>query len=247
MKNSRIVLIFCFSIMMSFPVFSDDFNIGVEGIDYYPIYAKRDGLYSGYARAVLDAFAEKEGHKFTYKTLPIKRLFKGFIKGDVDFKFPDNPYWQKNLKQGKNVVYSDSVLEYIDGVIVKPKFISKGKDRLKTLGTLRGFTPWEYLDDISAKTMKLKEGSSLKGLIQMVQANRIDGVYFNVIVAKYFMANTLSQKDSLVFDKSLPHTRGDYHMSTIKYPKIIDSFNRFLTENKSLVESIKAKYEIPSF
>jgi len=244
MKKNLLTFIALFSISIHSSVFAEDFNVGVEAIEYYPIYAKRDGQYSGYARAVLDEFAKKEGHTFIYKILPIKRLFNSFVGGDVDFKFPDSPYWKKGLKEGKSVVYSDSVVEYIDGVLVNPTSLGKGKKQLKTLGVLRGFTAWDYLDDISSKAIKLKEGSSLKSLVQMVSADRIDGVYFNVIVAKYFMENTLFAKDSLIFDKTLPHTRGNYYLSTIKHPKIMVSFNKFLKENGALVESLKAKYNV---
>ena len=247
MKNYLLILTAFFTISIHSSVFAEDFNIGVEAIEYYPLYAKRDGQYNGYARALLDEFAKKEGHTFTYKILPIKRLFNSFVEGDVDFKFPDSPYWKKGLKAGKNVVYSDSAVEYIDGVLVSPKALGKGKEQLKTLGVLRGFTAWDYLDDISSKAIKLKEGNSLKSLVQMVSANRIDGVYFNVIVAKYFMENTLFAKDSLIFDKSLPHTRGNYYLSTIKHPKVLASFNKFLKENGALVESLKAKYNVNLF
>ena len=51
------------SVCLSAPVFSGEYDIGVEDIEYYPIYAKRDGIYAGYARELMDEFAKKEGHK----------------------------------------------------------------------------------------------------------------------------------------------------------------------------------------
>jgi len=244
MKKIISMLFLSASLLVASGSFADEFVVGVENIEYYPIYAKRDGAYSGYARALLDAFAERNGHTFTYKVLPIKRLFKDFIEGDIDFKFPDSPYWKKDLKQGKDVAYSDSVLEYIDGVLVVPSLLGRGKDNLKTLGVLRGFTPWDYLDDIAAKKVNLKEVNSLESLVKMADAGRINGVYFNVIVAKYFLEHTIFDKTALVFDNELPHTRGNYYMSSIKHPKLIASFNQFMAENKSIVESLKAKYDV---
>ena len=41
------------------PAHAEEYTVGVENIDYYPLYAKRDGTYSGYARAVLDEFARR--------------------------------------------------------------------------------------------------------------------------------------------------------------------------------------------
>ncbi|WP_445945097.1 hypothetical protein [Shewanella sp.] len=101
-------------------VFAREFVIGVEDIEYYPIYAKRDGDYAGFARELFDAFGAANGHSFQYKPLPIKRLFSDFLGNKLDFKFPDSPYWQTDMKADKNVIYSASVLEYIDGVLVPP-------------------------------------------------------------------------------------------------------------------------------
>jgi len=244
MKKLLSTLFISTLILLSHASIADEFVVGVENIEYYPIYAKRDGAYAGYARAILDAFAEKSGHSFTYKMLPIKRLFVDFVNGELDLKFPDSPYWKKDLKEGKNITYSESALEYIDGVMVAQSALGKGKDELKTLGVLRGFTPWDYLGDIKAKRVKVKEVNSLKSLISMANAGRINGVYSNVIVAKYFLEHTVLDKKAVVFDADLPHTRGNYYLSTIKHPKLIASFNKFLAENKSLVESIKTKYEV---
>ena len=226
---------------------ADEFVVGVENIEYYPLYAKRDGKYAGYARAVFDEFAVRAGHTFVYKPLPIKRLFKSFIDGDIDFKFPDSPYWKQDLKKGKSVAYSDSVIEYVDGVLVRPEKVGKGKESLQKLGVLRGFTPWDYLGDIKNKTIALKEVNSLESLIKMTKAGRLDGVYFNVIVANYFQEKTMFDKGGVLFDSSLPHTRSHYYLSSIKHPELIKQFSEFLNNNKGLIASLKAKYEVNLF
>lgn len=228
-------------------VVAKEYLIGVENIEYYPLYAKREGRYEGYARALFDAFAKQSGHTFKYKSLPIKRLFKGFVEGDLDFKFPDSPYWKQDLKKNKKVVYSQSVIEYIDGVLVRPENMGKGKEILKSIGVLRGFTPWDYLDDIKSKHLSLKEVNSLKSLIEMTKAGRLGGVYFNVIVANYFQEKTLFEKGGILFDKDLPHTRSHYYLSSIKHPEIIEEFNQFLIANKELITTLKAKYEVNLF
>jgi polar amino acid transport system substrate-binding protein len=221
-----------------------EYIVGVEDIDYYPIYAERGGDYSGYAREVLDAFAAEAGIVFTYKALPIKRLFDSFLSQKIDFKFPDSSYWKQDLKKGKKVVYSEPVLEYIDGVMVLPENLKKGKDSLNRLGVVRGFTPWDYLSDVEAGTVKVKENTSLDGLMKLVKNKRIDGVYFNVIVARYFLANTAFEKNLVLFDDSLPHTRSSYYLSTIKHPELIDKFNQFLKSKAGLIEQLKAKYNV---
>lgn len=226
---------------------AEEYIIGVENIEYYPLYAKREGRYEGYARELLDSFAEQAGHSFVYKPLPIKRLFKSFVDSDVDFKFPDNPNWQASAKKDKKIVYSDSVIEYIDGVLVRPENLGKAKDSLKSLGVLRGFTPWDYLTEIKGKSIALKEVNSLKSLIEMTKAGRLDGVYFNVIVANYFQEKTLFEKGGIIFDSALPYTRSHYYLSSIKHPEIVDQFNVFLASNQKLVAKLKAKYEVNLF
>ena len=224
--------------------YAKHYVVGVEELEYYPIYAQREGEYAGFARELLDGFATSNGHTFEYRHMPIKRLFNDFIAGKFDFKFPDSSQWQTAMKKGKAITYSDPVLEYIDGVMVATSELGKGKSHLKTLGVPRGFTPWEYLEDAKNKQISITEGNSLKNLVKMAQTKRIDGVYFNIIVAKYFLEHTEFASNIIVFDKTLPHTRSTYHLSSIKHPNIIQEFNHYLKANVAKVEALKAKYNV---
>lgn len=244
LKMSLFPFLFFFSSLHSVYAVAEHYVIGVEDLEYYPIYAKHDGEYTGFARELLDQYAESNGHTFEYKMLPVKRLYSDFIKGKLDFKFPDSNYWQADAKKGTNIVYSDPVLEYIDGVLVAPENIGKGKDHLKTLGAPRGFSPWDYMDDISNKTIALKEGNSLSNLLKMAKSKRIDGVYSNVVVIRYFLENSDFNNDLVIFDKDLPHTRANYHLSSIQHPQIIAEFNAFLSSHKAELDALKAKHKV---
>jgi polar amino acid transport system substrate-binding protein len=49
------------------------------------------GNYAGYARDVLDTFAAQYGHTFSYKPMPVARLWDEYlVQKSVDIKFPDN-------------------------------------------------------------------------------------------------------------------------------------------------------------
>ena len=231
-------------LILSTGVASQEYTVGVEDIDYYPIYGERDGSYSGFARELLDNFAQSEGIVLNYKVLPIKRLFNDFLNQKVDFKFPDSPYWKKDQKQGKNVLYSAPVLEYVDGVMVLPENLNSGKANLAKLGVVRGFTAWDYLGDIESGAVKIVENTSLDGLMNLVKNKRIDGVYFNVVVATAFLDNTSFASDLVVFDESLPHTRSEYFMSTIKHPEVIDKLNAYLKNNAAAIAKLKEKYNV---
>jgi polar amino acid transport system substrate-binding protein len=239
-----IAVYFIFNVNNSF---SQNYSIGVEQLNYIPHYTYNGDQYLGFARELIDNFAKYAKITITYKILPIKKLFSDFVNGDIDFKYPDSPYWQQNLKKNKKIIYSNSVVKYIDGVLVLPENKNININKLKNLGIVRGFTAWDYLDQIKNNTIKISEHKSLSGLIKMTLKKRIDGLYANVAVAKYQLEQILKQPTGLVFNSSLPHTKSSYFLSTIKHPKMINILNKFLLEKKEKINEIKEKYKILNF
>ncbi len=224
------------------------YTVGVEGHHYYPYYkVGEDGEYGGFARAVLDAFAEDYGCKFNYKPLPVKRLFSSFVKGELDFKFPDNAYWSADLKEGLDVHYSEGVVSYIDGVMDLPENKGKGLGELKVLGTVLGFTAWGYGDLIEEKKVRLTQNNKLSQLLKQTMVDRVDGAYASIAVANYVLKNELNKDDALVFDPDLPHSKGHYRLSSLKEGGMIKAFNLFLIENKEKVDAIKKQFDLMGF
>jgi ABC-type amino acid transport substrate-binding protein len=221
---------------------AQEYTVGVEDLDYFPAYAMRNKEYVGAAREILDRFAQKQGITFSYRALPVLRLTGYFVEGKVDFKFPDNANWAGDAKAGKAIVYSGAVFGYTDGVMVLPGRKGNGLDGFKTLGTVRGFTAWDFLGLVKSKQVEIREANSLDSLILQAINNRVDGGYFNVSVAEYFLANNLKQPGALVFDDSLPHTNSFYTLSSIKNPEIIEKFNQFLAEETTWLAELKKKY-----
>ncbi len=219
-------------------------NIGVENINYYPHYSTDKGEYFGFARDILDAFAQDKGYTIKYHPLPIKRLFMAFTTGKLDLKYPDNPYWGGDSKKGVKVIYSDPVVSYTDGVMVKPENKDKGLKNFKTLGTVLGFTAYEYLNDIKSGKIMLSENPSFTGVLKQAIYKKIDGAYINTDVGKYALDELLKEPGVLVFDPSLPHTTDYYCLSTIKRPKLLKEFNQWLASNKEKVSKIKAKFKL---
>ncbi len=220
------------------------FIVGVENLSYLPYYSAETGDYTGFSRDVLDAFAKKHGYTFKYQSLPLERLFNYFVGGKLDFKYPDAPMWQKDLKKGKNITYSEKVVDYIDGVVVLPKKKGAGLGKLKVLGAVKGFTVWDYLGHVKAKSVALDEVSNMGSLLKKTLAGRVDGAYLNVEVAKYNLEKSLKKPNGLVFDGGLPHTKGSYYLSSMKHHEIIKQFNAFLKEDKAKVDALKKKYKI---
>lgn len=222
---------------------ADNFVVGVENLHYYPHFSDKGGEYQGFARAVLDAFSRQYQYNFSYESRPVARLHDEFLnRGKFDFKYPDNHHWQADAKQGKSVIYSEPVVTFIDGVMVRPADKGKGEAHLKALGTIRGFTPWIYMQQIEAGTVRVHESSDFERLLKMAINNRVDGVYLNIDVARYQLKSALQDADALVFDDGLPFSRDHYHLSTLKHGEIIQQFNRFLSENHGLLSQLKKEY-----
>ncbi|MDR3515459.1 MAG: transporter substrate-binding domain-containing protein [Azospirillaceae bacterium] len=222
----------------------ETYIVGVENIEYYPQYNFKDGEYSGFARVLLDDFAHENHYVFTYSAYPVARLFNEFMDGTVDLKYPDNALWSSELTKGHNVVYSDPVVNYTDGVSILPDHKGRPVSELKQLGIVRGFTAWEYADQIKNGTIKLQENNSFVGLLEVTQLGRVDGAYGNVAVVNYTLKNNLKKPDALIYNPSLPHTTDAYHLSSIKHPKVIAEFNAWLKQNADKVAKLKADYAV---
>lgn len=237
-------ILLCLSVAAAGTSQAETYTVGVEDIDYYPLYAYRGGAYEGFAKEVLTKFAESKGYTFSYKPFPVVRLTNYFVEGKVDFKFPDNENWAGDAKKNVNITYSDPVVSYTDGVMVLPENKGKGTSALKKLGTVRGFTPWDYLSLIKSGAVVAKEASSLESLVKQALHGRVDGAYFNTVVASYYLENKQNKPGALVFDDSLPHTSSTYKFSSIQHPKIIEEFNQFLVDQAPWVREIESKYGI---
>jgi polar amino acid transport system substrate-binding protein len=213
--------------------------VGVEELEYYPMYAWRDGEYVGAAREILDAFARDRNYRLTYRPLPIKRLFAELINGGIDLKFPDNPFWAADLKQGSTVSYSKPVIAYIDGVMVRPANKGMGADSVRTLGTVAGFTPFAWLDRIKAGKTVLKENPRMELLLKQAAVSHIDGAYVSVAVANHVLSTTLAMPGSLVFDPALPHSRDSYLLSSTRHPEVVSEFDAWMAANQTRIKTIK--------
>ncbi|SFI12682.1 ABC-type amino acid transport substrate-binding protein [Pseudomonas guineae] len=236
-------LLACLLLQLLPPAQAETFTVGVELQSYMPYSDVQDGQYLGYGRDLLDAFAAHQGHVFIYQPLPVRRLLSDFLSGRVDFKYPDNPRWNANLKQNHTLYFSQVAAPSVDGVLVKPQFLGQGKTRLRRLATQRGFTPWPYLDDIKAGRIILIQANQIDSLLAMALSDRVDGVYLNPQVVRHQLYNS-KQNESLVFDPQLPFQNDHYFLSSIKYPEVIEQFNAFLSSQAEWVQQLKERHSI---
>ncbi len=221
------------------------FIVGVQSIEEYLPYSEyKNEKYSGFNREILDLFANTKGYTLKYDARPIKRLYIEYLQGKFDLKYPDNPYWSADLKKKKDIKYSEPVVEYIDGVMVLPENKGKGIKNLKKLGVVAGFTPYAFLELIKTGEIEQNEIYNYERLLMLAILKRVDGVYSNIAVSRYYLKNIIKDKNALVFDPDIPHTRAQRHLSSIKHPEIIYEFNKFLKENYDIINKMKLKYKV---
>jgi ABC-type amino acid transport substrate-binding protein len=228
---------------------SADYVVGVEDLDYFPAYSFGGERLAasadhGCAGAILDLFAKTTGVKFEYRPLPVKRLYRDLMQGSIDFKFPDNANWQQELRKNKKIAYSEPLFEYVDGVMVLPSNKGRSKENLKILGTVLGFTPFDFLAEIQQKKVAVSETTDFGALFTHTIRGRMDGAYANVAVARRYLNEKMKQPDALVFDSSLPHTRDGYRLSTLKHANMIEKFSAFLKEKKVEIDTLKKNYMV---
>lgn len=241
------VILFAFMLMtISGSVVSgQNYTVGTENLKYLPFSTTANGKATGYFKDLLDAFGKTKGYTFTLAPMPVKRLMNSLITDKIDFKIPDNPIWASSLKTGKNITYSDPVTVYVDGILVPPGKKGGGYENLKTMVTVRGFTPFIFLGDISKGTINLQETSDLGAVIKMVAAGRVQGGFANVTVAERYMADVLKKPNILLHDDDIPSAKSDISLSTAQHPTVIEEFNAFLSENAQLVSDLKKAHNVP--
>ncbi|WP_409522724.1 hypothetical protein [Nitrincola sp. MINF-07-Sa-05] len=227
-------------LLLTAPVLAQTYVVGVEDLDYLPYYSSDQGEFvQSPSRQVLDRFAAQHQYEFVYTPVPVARLTQMFVDGNVDFKFPDHPDWAQTAKTNLEIHYSSPIFHYTDGVMVLPEHLERSVDQFKTLGTVRGFSPPVFAQMEEQGLIQIEETSSLDSVVLQALYNRVDGTYFNIAVATWFLEERIQQPRSLIFDPSLPHTSSHYALSSIHHPDIIEQFNHFLIKEAVWIESLQ--------
>lgn len=216
--------------------------VGVELINYEPLWSIKNGQYSGFSRELLDLFATKNNYRFSFRPLPINRLWVEFESGKVDLKFPDNQAWGGTQKNSIPVYYSKEVIGYVDGILVKKERLGMNSSQIKRIGIMRGFTP---SNDILYSDTETLEASNIEQLFKLIEVDRIDGIYSNIVVGQHLLNDKLYPSNFVVHDPTLPHNNGSYLLSSVKHPALITEFSMFLENHKSDIDRLKLKYNIP--
>jgi ABC-type amino acid transport substrate-binding protein len=224
---------------------ADTIRIGVEDIGFHPHYwLSKQGEYSGFAREFFDQFAKDNDLDIEYIPYPPDQLLTALLNEEIDLKYPDNPLWGSTAKEGKPFTYSEPIVLVVEGTLVNPRRKQQGLENIETLGTIRGFTPWIYSDQIQSGTIKLLEYDDLKSLIRASIKNEINAIFFNVVVLTYFVDNLSTLPFLVEFDETLPDSKSEFHVSSSHRPDLVSKLTQFMSDNNKFLQELKSRYEI---
>ncbi|NVJ97821.1 MAG: transporter substrate-binding domain-containing protein [Alphaproteobacteria bacterium] len=212
-------------------------TLGVENIMHLPYYGLCDTGYCGYARDLFDAFSRDEAINIQYRPMPIPRLHRVLVAGEVDAKFPAHPDWANSFKEGADIHYSDPVITFTDGYLSLP-----GRTGTPTkVGTMRGFT----LDfsPLPRKPMVI-EANAESDLFRLLARGRVDAAYTNIGVLKAYMAREGIPESSIIFRRDLPYRKSQYFISSAKNPDLVKHFNGWLARSGDILAALQQKYGI---
>jgi polar amino acid transport system substrate-binding protein len=218
-------------------------TLGVEASDYAPYYYLNDEhKYQGAAREIFDLFSKSNDLKINYDPMPVPRLFNEFVNGNVDLKFPDNPLWSASLHSTVKVHYSEPVFNINESLLVLKQDESDiAQQDISTVGTILEFSTPGIAKPVANNEFKTVETRKIEQLIHMLVSKRVQGVYFNESVARN-LAKKMYPNTSLIRHSQYPPFQYAYHLSSIKYPKLIEAFNAFLISHAQQVNAIRSHY-----
>jgi len=238
-------MFFVLSHGVSSAVENNEFVIGVEAVNYYPLidFTLNDSTKDSYTKELLTRFFNSKNYEFRFLALPIKRFDKWYVEEEIDFKYPDNPRWRTKKDDLLKIVFSDPTIKLIAGSYVLKKNRMLPKDKIKKLGTILGFIPTLWFDEVASGELRLIEESSPFGIVKHVLYGNVDATNIDENVIRYNL-KLLGQPDKIVLNREAKREVFSYQLSTMKYPEIIDEFNVFMKNNKQIIDKIKKKYGI---
>lgn len=223
---------------------AETLRVGIESHDYLPYFRAQPGQpVEGYAVDLLQRFADEQGMTLELLPRPLNRLHHDLLNTEnLDLIFPDNPQWSRELKGDRRLHYSHAAINVVDATLVLRERAGLGKAAVKRLGTVRGFTPEAWLDEVQSGQVQLLEANDIAGLIRMALRGRIDAVYANAEVLRLQLHKLGEAEDRLLPDPQLPLARTSYHVSTVDRPDLLQHFNRFLEQHAGELAARREQY-----
>lgn len=243
--TSQIILVFNLLGITAYinNVLAKELIVGVEAVSYYPLYdfSTNDISKPSFTKELLTGFFESHHYPYKLLLLPIKRFDKWFVEENIDFKFPDNVRWRSD--NSLNITFSAPVLLLEAGAYVLKKNKNIQRHEVKKLGTILGFYPTLWQEEVKNNQVSLLEETNPIAVVKHLLHGNIQATNIDANVIRHNLS-LLGKNEAVVLS---PHIHSElfyYHLSSIKYPQIIAEFNQYLKDNKQNLDELKRKYQL---
>lgn len=213
-------------------------RIGVEDHAFYPLFSFAEGeRKEGALEIILDRFAEQHDVTFEYVPLPITRFKHWYEQEHIDFRVPDNPIWHSQLQE--SLEFSEPMLRLSQSTVVLTENQSLSMEEFERLGTLYGFTPSEHWQKrIDSGELELMTDSSIKLLVRMLYNGVVQGLDLELSVVKHYAAKLGYNPEQLALASGIQKDSIGYHMSTLKYPSLLQQLNQFISVHRDQIQAL---------
>ncbi len=224
--------------------------IGVENIEYLPYYDGSDSKkpnFTGFSEKLLKQFSREFGYSVKFYPAPLNRLYRDLVAENyIDFKYPDNPQWQKSFKdtfsKPNPIIYSESILNTVTGIASLQQNTTLSD--CSRIGKVRGFTSQSYKSHFMKKQIDVVETADTTELISLLLLKRINCIYISKDVLNYKMREEFENRVPVYFHDKLAVDVQSFHLSTVKYPDVIEQFNLYLSTHSDQVRALKQQFDI---
>ena len=237
------ILLLLISVICCLQVEAKSFIVGAQNIHYYPHYDFHSNVDKGIGWAILEAYAEKSGHTFSYHAMPIVRLQRELVKGNVDFVYPDNPKWYDAPGKRAQKYYSLPLVRALGGTIVHPEDSNQPIDFVKRIAMPLGFTPVNWQQRVDTNQTKLITVNDSVTALQMLQKGRVNAANLEYNVVQYITSIT-PELGPFTLAPDLPHDDIGFMLSTIRHPGLVEDLSTFIKRNPDVMKTIYARYQL---
>ena len=216
-------------------------TVAVEEISYLPYHGFQNGNFVGFAQKLLAAWAEARGDSLSFEPISVKRHVEALAEPGIDLVWPDNPAWRIDEKAalGRPVRYSGIVISGLKGVLVLHREHPLSVAQVTALGTIIGFGNDMARLGIDTQDKQMIETRSLESLVEMLAANRVDGIFCDLHAAEYELRQQKQNVGfTLDFAAGSPRSESPYRLSTAARPDLIEDFDAWFARNTPTVERL---------
>lgn len=222
---------------------AENYTVGAQNIRYYPHYDFNSDVDKGLGWAILEAYANNSGHTFTYHAMPILRLQRELVKGNVDFVYPDNPKWYDAPGNEVKKYYSVPLVRALAATLVKPENKYQTIDFVQRLAMPLGFTPVHWRQRVDSNLTRLVSVNDSTIALQLLQRNRVDAADLEYNVVQYIVSIT-PELGPFTLAPNLPHENIGFMLSTIRHPELIKDLTEFILSNPKIMQTLYERYKV---